>query len=106
MAVVAVVNEGSSSYLTIRFKDKDGVEAAPTSASYQVGDKATLADLQGETALPAGSAVEVTLGPEVNKILDQSHPNELRVVTLRAQYGGEAVTEEYEYMVRNLRFIQ
>ncbi len=105
MAIVSVVNEGSSSTLTITFRDKDGVEFAPSSATYQVNDEKIQAVMLPETALPAGSSVEVEMTPAINTIVNDCNPTETRVVTIRATYGSEKLTEEYKYKVKNLRFI-
>lgn len=105
MAIVSVVNEESSSYLTITFYDQDGVEAAPSSATYEVHDDASETEMLAETALPAGSSVEVEMTPAANAIVNDENPVETRVVTIQALYGSEAINEEYKYKVRNLRFV-
>lgn len=105
MAIVAVINEESSSYLTITFYDKDNVEAAPTSATYQVHDEATETVMLAETAMSAGASVEIEMTPEINTIVNDENTVETRVVTIMALYGSEAINEEYKYKVRNLRFV-
>lgn len=106
MSIISVViNEGSSSTLTITFLNKDGTELAPSSATYQVNDEESETVMLAETALPAGSSVEVEMTPAINAIVNDCEKTETRVVTIKANYGSEKVTEEYKYKVKNLRFI-
>jgi hypothetical protein len=105
MAITTVVNEGSSSFLTIAFFDKDGSELAPNSATYQVDDDESGTMMLAETVLPAGSSVEIEMTPVINAIVNDCKKTETRVVTIRASYGSEKMNEEYKYKVKNLRFI-
>jgi hypothetical protein len=105
MAIVSVVNEGSSSYLTITFYDQNGIAAAPNSATYEVHDADTETVMLAETALPAGASVEVEMTPAVNTIVNDEKTVETRIVTIQALYGSEAINEEYRYKLKNLRFV-
>lgn len=105
MAISMVVKEGSSSFLTISFYDQDGVLEAPSSATYQVNDEESETVMLAETALPAGSSVEVEMTPAINTIVDDGKEVETRVITVRATIGSEKANEEYKYKLKNLRFV-
>lgn len=97
------INEGTTGYLTVTFKDKSGAEEAPASASYRIDDVATGAVIRSPTALAAAGTVEITLTPADNRILNASLKSEMRRVTVVAGYGvSDQVTSEYVYRVNSL----
>ena len=94
------VNEGSTAYLTVIPKDKNGAAQLPTSATWKVHDGRSDNEIQAETALTPGTSMEITLTPAINTLLDRSVEFEMRVVTVKAIYGvDDAVTGAYEYQV-------
>lgn len=98
-----VVNEGSTSYLSVSFKDKAGALAAPASLTYSLHCLTTGAALRNDVALSPASQVEITLTPADNAILNPGNQYETRLVTVKAGYGAaDALQEEYEYQVKNL----
>ena len=103
MAYVTV-NEGSTSYLTIMFKDKNGDPAEPTSATYRIDCKTTGTAMKAETEIESiAASVEIMIASSENKINTQSNDRELRVVTVTATYGADdKVSDEYYYYVKNL----
>lgn len=100
-----VVNEKTTAYLTITFRDKTGTPAQPTSAHYRVDDADTGTEILDDTALsPTGGIVEVPLGKTIQTILDPDRPFERRRVTARAIYGtGDEIHAEFIYQVTNLK---
>ena len=44
------VNEQSTAYLTVSFRDKAGALATPAAISYRVDDEATRTQIRGDTA--------------------------------------------------------
>ena len=101
------VNEGSTAYLTVNFKDKDGNALAPSSATWQVHDMRSGQVMQEETAIPGvGAVTTITIPPAVNAIVKPANPKEVRRVTVKAAYGsGQAINAEYDYTVINLAFV-
>ena len=98
-----IVNEKSTAYLTVTFKDKDGNEQAPTSATYRIDDVDSGTEIKTDTALSVAASVEITLTPDDNAILDSGQSYEKRRVTIKASYGAsDGVNEEYLYRVKNL----
>lgn len=97
------VNEKSTAYLTITFRDKAGAAQAPASARYSIHDVGSGEEIRGETEIATpGSTVEITLTPEDNRLL-RAGSSERRRVTVTAEYGSEdAVKAEYAYRVVNL----
>lgn len=106
MSLLATVNERSTSYLTITFKDKDGNLAAPSSATYQINCMTTGTEIKADTALGGGSSVEVTISAAENALIDQTNRLERRRVTVDASFaGGQEHHEEFDYYVKNLAFV-
>lgn len=98
------VNEQSTAYLTVTFRNKAGAAEAPAAAKYRIDDVASGSAVLGETAItPVAATVEVRLTPNNNTLLEAGNPSELRRVTVVGEYGqGDAVTSEYVYEVINL----
>lgn len=97
------VNERSTAYLQMTFKDKVGAAQTPTSISYRIDDKDTGAEIKPETSVSPASMVEIVLAPEDNRILNNVGRNEWRRVTVKAPYGAsDQVTGEFVYRVINL----
>jgi len=98
------VKEGTSSYLTVTFLDKEGLPAAPASATYQVHDVLTGDTIRDTTAItPPASQVEIILTPADNSLVSLTNPEELRRVTVAAVYGAnDGVKDEYVYRLKNL----
>lgn len=101
------VNEQSTAWLTVAFKDKAGAAQAPASATYRIHDVAS-GDLVREATLTApGSTVEIVLTDEDNALRNEAAGYEERRVTVEAQFGaGDAVTAEFRYRVINLAGVQ
>ena len=96
------VNEGSTAYLAVTFRDRDGNAAAPSSVSYRIDCLTTGQEVRGDTVVSPGSSIEITLAPSDTAILD-GNSYERRRVTVQAAYsGGEAINAQYDYQVKNL----
>jgi len=105
-----VVDEGSSSVLTITFTDRNGNLQVPFNAVYRI-DEATQeggfdSEVRADTAVPSlASPCDLALTPADNAIVDQTRAFEERVVTVVSTYSANDVKkDEYRYRVRNLRF--
>ena len=105
--MIEKVNEGSTAYLTISFKDKDGNALIPSSATWQVHDMRSGPVMQEEAQiLGLSSETVITIPPAVNAIVRSGNPKEVRRVTIKAAYGtGQAINAEYDYTVINLAFV-
>ncbi len=101
---MTTVNEGSTCYLDVSFKDKDGVLAAPTSISYRIDCLTTGAEIKEATVFsPPASSIEIEIDKTENAIQDQSNNSERRLVTVTGSYGAEDdIVEEFEYDVMNM----
>ena len=98
------VNEKSTAYLTVTFRDKAGAAQAPASAKYRIDDVTTGQPVRGDTDISSpGSTVELTLTVDDNALKNPIVAAEQRRVTVTAEYGsGDAVRSEYIYEVFNL----
>lgn len=105
--ILATVKEQSVAYLTVNFYDKNGVLAAPTSATWQVHDVESGSVLQAEAAmLPIASSFELTLTSAINTLIKQVNKEETRRVTIKAVFGvGLNCNAEYDYEVRSLEWV-
>jgi len=98
------VNERSTAYLTVTFKDKAGAAQQPTTASYRIDDVATGTQIRADTDLTPGTSVEITLTPVDNAVVSPRLEVEKHVVTVTGTYGeDDAVRAQYVYEVVNLQ---
>jgi hypothetical protein len=98
------INERSTRWLTIAFKDRDGAAAVPGSASYRIDCLSTGTEIRADTALPAGASPEITLTPDDTAIVDDANRTERRLMTVHASFGvDDEINEYYLFDVRNLR---
>ena len=99
-----IVNEDSTGWLTIEFKDKAGNLEAPDSASYRIDCLTTGQEVRADTPLVApGGSVELELEPSDTAIITAANRSETKRVTVTSSFGaGGAHNEDYEYVVKNL----
>ena len=98
------VNEKSTAYLTVTFRDKAGAAQAPAAANYRIDDLTSGQQVREETEIASPtSTVELTLTVTDNTLLNPLAATEQRRVTVVGEYGaGDAVRSEYIYEVVNL----
>jgi hypothetical protein len=100
------VNERSTAYLTVTFRDKAGATAAPSTISYQVEDVDSGVAIRAATAVAPAESVEIVLAPSDHVILGNGFRDERRCVTVEATYGADdAVRSQVVYRVVNLRAV-
>ena len=98
-----VVKEGSTAYVTVTFKDKAGVSAAPSTLNYSLHCLTTGAVLRNAVTLTPGASVEIVLTPVDNAMQIAANLRETRRITIKAGYGAsDAVNDQYDYEVANL----
>lgn len=97
------VNEKTTSYLKVDFKDKDGNPTVPSSILYSVMDKASGTVVRSDTAIGAASSITIALDSTDNTILNVLNKIETRVVTVKASYGAtDKFNDDFEYELVNL----
>lgn len=100
------VNEQSTAYLTVTFKDKAGAAVSPASASYRIDDVQSGTAVRADTALTPAAQVEITLSPTDNTLVDPTKRQEIRRLTVTGVYGAsDKVSAKYDYQLANLTFI-
>lgn len=99
------INEGTTGYLTVNFKDKNDALEAPTSATYRIDCLTNGQEIKTDTPItPIASCVEIELTATDNTLVDQSNLVEKRLVTVSAVYGADdKLNDDYEYQILNLR---
>jgi hypothetical protein len=101
------VNEKSTAYLTVKFYDKVNSLAVPASATWEVHDVESGVEILAVTSiLPIANTVELTLTPVINTMVDGSHYEETRIVTVKALFGAsDGCNDEYKYEVIGKEFV-
>ena len=109
MTILGQVNEDSTAYLTVTFKDKDGVAGDPTSATYRIDDEESGDPVRASTAitLDGDGTVTITLDVTDNAIINSALPSEIKVVTIIGviSAGSDEVAAEFKYRVINLAYV-
>lgn len=99
----SVVNERSTSYLSVSLLDKAGAAAVPASVRYRVDCQTTGQMVRDWTNLAPAAALEIVLTSADNAMVNAVNRSELRRVTVSAVYGvDDEVHNTWEYQVRNL----
>lgn len=102
-----VHNELSQVVVTASPKDTSGNPYTPTSARYKVTDCKTENEMVAWTSLTPSSSMEITIPGSVNIIESDRNKWETKVVTVNTDNG--LTTQhyaEYEYKVKNLKFVE
>lgn len=100
------VNEKTTYFVTVTFRDEDGVLVTPTTAFYSLYCDTTKYEILAETALTAlDTSKEITVTATQNAILDNTNKEEERIMTVRFTYTGGQGTDEYRWKVINLKRI-
>ena len=103
MAEVTIVDEKSSSFLTVSLFDKDDVLAIPTLLSYNIEEADDATSIRAETVITPASTFEIALNAVDNTILDDGKDYEEHRVTINAEYGpNDELHDDFIYKVRNL----
>ena len=103
MAIKNTINEGSSAFLTITFKDQTGTGVTPTTAAYRL-DNAGVQVRDWEAFTPASSSHIIEITGAENAILNPELATETMTATVRWTYGtGSTGSEAFEYVIKNLR---
>lgn len=98
MAIKTYINEGSTSYHSLAFTDKDGAAVSPSALRYRV-TSGTGTDLVPWETIDAGST-EIEISATVNTIGANGNK---RFLTVEATHnGGDKITAELEYTIKNL----
>lgn len=99
-----IVNERSTSIVTLTFRDETGAQVTPSAGTYRIDDAASGTEIRAATPFtPSGSTHDITITDEENRILDVNRNIEERIVTVSFTYGvGKKGSGEYRYGVKNL----
>ena len=101
------VNERTTAYLQIVFRDKAGALATPTAVTYRIDCLTSGQAVRASTAVSPASEVEIVLTADDNAIRQADSRAEARRVTVVASYGSTAdqATARFDYAVTNLDFV-
>lgn len=105
MSSLVVVKEKRRATLTVRFLNEHGQLQMPATVQYRIDCLSSGAQVRDWTDVTPGPTVQIPIPSEDNRIL-AGLDRELRRVTVVASYGdGELVPDEYDYVVKNLRYL-
>ena len=101
------VNENRQAFITVRPVDRNNVLATPTTARYRLDDYKTKQEIIAWTTIASPSSeMLITIPATSNTIINNSNAREKKVVTVETNFGtATANTEDFEYWLRNLRFV-
>jgi len=105
MAILSIVNEKTTVWLTAAFTDRDGDAVQPTTVEYRIdaGSGDTLSEVLDWTSVTPATSVEIEIDDSHNAIVDSTLDFELRTLTVRTTFGASGQAHDYyEYRVRNL----
>jgi len=98
-----VVNEKSTSYLGVTFKDNTGAQSSPSGVTYRIDCLTTGQSVLAVTSATAGAAITITITPDNNAIINPGNNQETKRVTVIGSYNAaDEVTGQYDYIVQNL----
>lgn len=97
-----VINEKSTVWLQVSFTDRDGDPLDPTTVKYRIDSGSTT--IVEETTISPASSVEIEIPKEANAIIVNGL-FQTNTVTVIATKGTDQQTKEFEYKIRNLRYI-
>ena len=101
-----VINEGTTAFLTVAFKNPAGVTVAPSAISYRVDCLTTGGSLRAATSVSPAPTVEIELDEAIDNVILGSDAYERRRVTITANYGsGYQAIDYHDYLLKNLKFI-
>lgn len=100
------INERSSYFITVTFKDEDGDPVTPDAATYRL-DNVTrpVTAILPATVFPSLSAsVDIEITSDQNQIFRNRNKEEIREMTVEFDYDGSTKhgTAKYRYKVLNL----
>lgn len=101
------VNENSTSYVAVDFRDKRNRLAVPTAVSYRIDCLTTGAQVKPWTAIDPAASVEIVITAAENAILG-GNERERRVVSVIAAYGlgsEDQASDDFSYDVLNLQYV-
>jgi hypothetical protein len=105
-----VIKEQNTYRVRASFKDDTGAAVTATSGSYRVDDitGGVVTEVIANTSLiPTTTYYDIIIPASSNAILDQSHDEEERLVTVQFMYGASRRgAGEYEYTIQNLRKVE
>ena len=102
-----IVDEQKSVTLTIGLSDAAGNPAPPVTVTYQIDCLTSGTQvLDPVTLATPGAQFDVALSSVANRIVDQTHAQEYRRLTVEAQYAtGNLLTGQFDWVVNNLSFV-
>ena len=98
------INEGSTLSLSVKFLSEAGTPINPHRVFWKVEDlmSGTIVKDWTEITKPS-STMYLTIGPDICSILDQTNSSEVKRITIKAEFGLNAVVvQEKDIIVQNL----
>ncbi|NOZ53811.1 MAG: hypothetical protein GXP08_11880 [Gammaproteobacteria bacterium] len=104
---IAEVNENSTRYLDIIFKDENDVLAAPNSVVYRIDCVTTGTSVKSDTTVNTpGDTMRINLNKTETAIVADTNKQELKRVSIIAIYGAnDEENDEFDFYVKNLAYI-
>jgi hypothetical protein len=102
------VNEKTTSFVMLTFKNEDGVAVTPDSLTYRLDDEASGEELIEDTVVvPSSTSYTVTIPSATNTILNDDKKFEIKIFTASFTFSTTKVgTAEYKYKLLNLKYLE
>ena len=98
-----IVNERTSSYISMAFFDNTGAPAIPASVTYSTKCRSTGIAIKTNVSVAPSANIVITLDALDNAIQTPANPTEIKALTIKASYGiNDECNAEYVWQVQNL----
>jgi hypothetical protein len=107
---INLINERSTFYLTVSFKDQNGTAENPAAARYRIDNPKTGQQIRGWTALsPIAGVVTITVNAVDNTLTQTKVLQEKRILTVDSDYGStpyvDGVKDTYSWEIKSLQYL-
>lgn len=101
-----VVNEGTTTIITVSFYNENNEPITPDSVIYRLDDIYSGTEIKDDTSITPGESVDITISSTENRIVNRNRPVEKRIMSVKYTYAGNSKTgyDSYIYMIQNLDY--
>ena len=98
-----VVNENSTTTISIEVFDENGIPIIPDTIEYKILDKDTKITLQNTITInPTTTKTDIVIPESINSFQDENKQREGRIVSISTFYQSKKITTEFIYYLKNL----
>lgn len=102
--MIKIVNENSTITLVISFTDENGNSVVPNSVQYKITNEDGTIIKDWTDVIPS-STINIEIDGNLNVIQNPNKREEMRYITVKSTINQGIFTDEYKYVVSNLKGI-